>query len=220
MKRAIDISNQKFGNLFAIKMIGRNESGSAIWECICDCGSVRHVSSADLRGGRTISCGCLNKKAFTKHGLSKSPEHSAWRAMIGRCHTPTNKRWNYYGGRGITVCDQWRSDFLAFYTHIGPRPGAGYSIDRIDVNGNYEPGNVRWATQKCQSRNRRTNVFHEHNGLSMTIPEWAEHLNVPEITLRKRLQAGLPLEKVFSQSHLRHHGFYLPGRRQSKSSNP
>jgi len=218
MKRSIDLSNQRFGSLVALRHVGKNTSGTAIWECVCDCGVTKNVAGSHLRGGRTLSCGCLLRKAVTTHGMSKSPEHNAWRAMIGRCHTPTNKRWSYYGGRGIVVCEAWRNDFMAFYKHIGDRPSDKHSIDRIDVNGNYEPGNVRWATQKCQSRNRRSNVFYELNGMRMTLPEWAEHLSIPEITMRKRLKAGLSLDQVFSQSHLRHHGFYLPDRQLLKNS--
>ena len=136
---------------------GRIENKRYFWVCQCFCGKEFEATSANLK--RQRSCGCLARAHFreivTTHGLSAIPEYNIWRGMIGRCHCPTNTRWEYYGGRGISVCDEWRHDFSAFYRHIGPRPTKRHSVDRIDNNRGYEPGNVRWATMAEQVKNQR-----------------------------------------------------------------
>jgi hypothetical protein len=129
----------------------------------CDCGAVRTVNLAGIRSGRSLSCGCLvaevMRQLHTKHGYAtkkrQAKEYRAWADMIGRCENPNLDRWENYGGRGIKVCSRWRENFLAFLEDVGPSPGREYSLDRIDVNGNYEPGNCRWATPSQQMKNTR-----------------------------------------------------------------
>ena len=134
------------------------------WECQCDCGNTVVVEAAKLRSGHTQSCGCYQKKraaeARTKHGHCgrknpKSPIYESWRAMRERCSNPKSIGWKHYGGRGITVCKQWQDDFGAFLKDMGPTWKPDLTIDRIDVDGNYEPGNCRWATMAEQVRNTR-----------------------------------------------------------------
>lgn len=132
--------------------------------CRCSCGTLRIIAVQTLKSGLSKSCGCARDAALAQrnktHGLSNLPEYKTWCGMKDRCHNPKNKHFKDYGGRGIVVCNEWREDFGAFFAHIGPKPSPELSVDRIDVNRGYEPGNVRWATASQQSRNRRPFMVH------------------------------------------------------------
>lgn len=125
-----------------------------------------------------------------RHGSAGSPEYACWRDMRRRCSDPGTECYTHYGARGIRVCDRWETSFSAFISDVGPRPGRGYSIDRIDNNGNYEPGNCRWATRTVQARNTRRNRHIKWGGREQTIIEWAEELNISASTLSGRLRRG------------------------------
>lgn len=214
MGKIIDISNQTFHRLTALHPVGRDSSNTTLWLCNCTCGSVTEVTVTNLRSGRIKSCGCLQVESSTTHGKTGSPEYAAWGSMIGRCYNAKNPRFSLYGGRGIVVCDLWRSSFPDFFASMGPRPTPKHSLDRIDVNGPYSPENCRWADQKTQCRNRRSNVRHSFDGKSLTLAEWSELLGVKEITLRKRISSGMTNDRVFSQSHLGSPNLYLPSRKK------
>jgi hypothetical protein len=155
-----DYTGQRFGRLTVVRMVGR-VNRVAQWECLCDCGNITVATSGNLKA-KTRSCGCLRKEvtsqSWTRHGHAKvlegrTPEYQSWTSMLARVRATTGRRFQDYGSRGITVCDRWLS-FENFLADMGPRPD-GTSIDRIDNDGNYEPGNCRWATDSQQVSNRR-----------------------------------------------------------------
>jgi len=159
----IDITDHRFGRLVAVYRINkRNSKRSYFWCCRCDCGKITFISLQNLRTKRhTQSCGCLKRetglKAFsqrTTHNMARSPEYECWSAAKGRCYNPKDKRYAYYGERGITMCTRWRDSFEAFYADMGPRPD-GLTLDRINNDGPYAPWNCRWATWKIQNNNKR-----------------------------------------------------------------
>ena len=214
-QRPIDISGQKFNRLTAIEPVGRSGT-SVLWRCVCDCGEQTEVRAYALRSGEIKSCGCARADRVITHGKTNTPEYKAWAGMIARCCNEKNKRYPLYGGRGINVCDRWRASFSDFLADMGQRPSPKHSLDRINNDGDYEPGNCRWADQKTQCRNRRNNVRHTAHGLTMTLPEWAEHLGIPVGTLRVRMKRGFPPEKVFSDRNARY-GSVVQSKRRSMS---
>jgi hypothetical protein len=156
MSNRIDITGHRFGHLIAIKISGTRTNDRLSWECRCDCGVLKIVTGKELRSGNSVSCGCWRRENFVKrllkHGARRHddtmPEYHVWISMRDRCENPGNHAFKYYGARGIRVCDQWLNSFENFLADIGPRPPgrqgrrAMYSIDRIDNDGNYEPGNL------------------------------------------------------------------------------
>jgi hypothetical protein len=156
----LDISGRRYGRWIVVERsfdVVRPGNGPR-WLCRCDCGTERAVYAHALHAG-SKSCGC-SKRDNAGNAARNNPAFQSWATMVQRCRNPRNTNFPNYGGRGITVCDRWRT-FAGFIGDMGPRPD-GTSLDRIDVNGNYEPGNCRWATAKEQTRNTRRNVFESH----------------------------------------------------------
>lgn len=171
--------------------------------CRCDCGNTKIFSTRHLISGQMKSCGCNKSKAArdraTKHGLSETSLYKTWLSMRGRCHRPTEQSYKDYGGRGISVCDEWRNDFQAFAAYVGAKPTQLHSLDRIDNNGNYEPGNVRWATRIEQANNRRSSTAVEFNGQVKTLTEWSESTGIHPYTIHTRIRdLGWSIEKALT----------------------
>lgn len=162
MAPLINIKGLRTGRL---TVLGRSDRASVkpMWDCACDCGRTKAIMGSDLRASRVASCGCLRdervRSAIQTHGdaprSGKRPEYNVWLAMRDRCSNPDNKDYRHYGGRGIKVCEAWDSSYAAFIADMGYRPTPKHTIDRIEVNGGYEPGNCRWATWSEQRRNTR-----------------------------------------------------------------
>lgn len=166
MAALIDISGRQFGRLTVISRAPNSRHRFTMWRCRCTCGKETVVWSRHLRRGVTNSCGCLrgdlmalNGHLYATHGHAgkngRSREYESWIGAKQRCFNPHNKGWENYGGRGITMCARWRDSFEAFLSDVGPCPGPGYSLDRINNDGDYEPANVRWATAQQQIANQR-----------------------------------------------------------------
>ena len=176
MSKHIDLTGEKFGLLTVLKKTTSYRTQPR-YICKCDCGVEKTIRSCHLVTGYTKSCGCLAKIRPTKHGQAKrknkSFEYQIWGSMIQRCHNSKNKSYNNFGARGIIVCERWR-DFSNFLEDMGEKPTQEHSIDRIDVNGNYEPSNCRWATTDIQSLNKR---LYRSNKSGYAGVYWHKRLN-------------------------------------------
>jgi hypothetical protein len=151
-----DLLGRKFGRWTVISFAGKRRiSGDSrrFWKCRCDCGKEGELLSAALLSGKTLSCGCLKTERAITHGMTNTKTYRAWCSMMQRCYNQKNVRYGRYGGRGIVVCEEW-GDFRNFYKDMGDKPSPDHSIDRINNDGNYEPGNCRWATRSEQQRNK------------------------------------------------------------------
>lgn len=146
------------------------------------------------------------------HRLTGTPEHFAWGNMVQRCTNPKNPMYKYYGARGISVCERWRTSFEAFLADMGSRPSDQHSIERREVNGNYEPGNCYWATVDVQANNRRNNIFYEFEGKSLTAAEIARLTLIPVVTLRKRLEGGATVVEAIDKTRWNNSTYVHEGR--------
>lgn len=172
-----------------------------MWVCKCSCGDVSKYFATNLRRGLSKNClSCLSKKTgirATKHGKYKTKAYSTWQRAKNRCENPFSKDYHLYGGRGIHMCREWVESFEAFYAHMGERPEGKYSIDRIDNDKGYEPGNCRWVTDTVQANNKRNNALLTLGPCTLTLNQWAfERPMVSATTLRGRLKRGWSPEKA------------------------
>lgn len=171
-----------FNYLTVISEHGRNKRQNIIWLCKCKCGKETHVITAELISGSTKSCGCLRIEKIVsirfKHGKSKTVEYGIWNGIIKRIENINCDGYLDYGGRGISICKEWRESFECFLNDMGQRPSKEHSIDRIDNDGDYCPDNCRWVTQDIQRRNKRNNIYIEYNGIVKILEDWAKELNV------------------------------------------
>jgi hypothetical protein len=218
MARATDPNNtklppiapgQRYGRLTAVAFVERGKHYSARWRFLCDCGQETVIEASAARKGNTKSCGCFKSEMSVKngqsnitHGLSQTKEYDVWQKMHDRCCNPASKDYANYGGRGISVCERW-STFEHFYADMNcPRPSSRHSLDRYpDKNGNYEPGNVRWATPKQQARNQRKTIFITYDGRDIPLIEAAELFGIRYLTLKYRIQHGWSVNRALNLEH-------------------
>lgn len=199
------LEGARFGSLL-VREEAWTPDGFARWLCACDCGAQTTLKTQALVSGNTKSCGCLGR-AMRRDGLrkshggasgySKTPTYSSWASAVSRCTNPWAPSFSRYGARGVTVCERWRS-FEAFLADMGPRP-EGTSLDRIDNDGNYEPGNCRWATRSEQQNNRRCNRVLRCDGRDQTITEWAREMGVSVGCIAGRLSDGWPVDRAIRE---------------------
>ena len=190
------------------------------WLCECACGTPKVICGSHLRSGHSRSCGCFRDQSLSerrfKHGMSDGPEHIAWQRMRIRCYCKTSDNYAFYGGRGIQVCDKWRDSFEAFLADIGPKPSKTSSLDRIDSNGHYEPGNVRWAEKLVQANNTRSNRRLTFEDKTLTIAEWSRVVGLSQSTIWRRLHLGWPVEETLTSPLTNAHA----RRRQLQAARP
>ena len=186
MSKLISVG-QRFGRLLVKEKHPERHRGYHVqWVCFCDpehggCGKTTQVTTGNLNRG-TQSCGCLIREAIVKskvtHGLTKTTEYRIWRGIVQRCHNENHDHYTDYGGRGITMCEEWRNDFMVFLRDMGPRPSAKHTLDRKENNKGYCKDNCRWATMLEQQNNKRTNLYFEFDGEIRTLAEWCREFDV------------------------------------------
>lgn len=200
------ILNKKFGRLLVVRKVKDN---TALYECVCDCGKTVFAYENSLKSGNVKSCGCykldLIKNLQLKHNMAHTRLYNVWKDIKKRCYNPKTRSYANYGAKGITVCEEWKNDFVAFHDWAyanGYDENAEYgtcTIDRIDVNGNYCPENCRWVTLKAQANNRRNNVFITYNGKTDTMSNWAHELGISYNCIFKRIHdLHWSVEKAFT----------------------
>lgn len=206
MSKLIDLSGQRFGRLTVVAR-AENIGKQTAWLCKCDCGQSVVVMGLNLKRSNTRSCGCLwkdkvpqtNMEINTRHGESHTKLHRAWCNMRYRCFNTRCKDYGNYGGRGITICDEWRK-YEAFRDwSLDNGFEEGRSLDRIDVNGNYCPNNCRWVSEKVQQNNKRNNRYLTFNGVTHTVQEWSDITGIGWTTIAGRLKARWSVEEALTQ---------------------
>lgn len=199
MGQFIDLTGQVFGRLTVLERVKSTSTNYAIWMCKCSCGKTKIVRSCHLRSGTTTSCGCYQKEIASKvnstHNSSKTRIYNEWSHMKKRCYWKNYKGRKYYADKGIEVCDEWKNSFETFKNWA---LNNGYSddltLDRIDINKNYEPGNCRWTNKFVQSNNRSINRIVEYHGEKGVYEGMCRKLNVNQTTIRSRMKKGYSFE--------------------------
>lgn len=193
-----DETGKTFGRLTVVTFHGHCGT-TALWLCRCDCGNIAIVAGSKLRNGHTSSCGCFRVEAtrnkFTTHGRSKTKEYKLWRSMKERCYNKNCEGYQWYGARGVIICDRWLASFESFFSDMGLCP-AGLTIERIDCNGNYEPSNCTWATEREQGYNKRTTKRVIAFGRLQNLMQLERVAGLEAATIRNRLYLGWSPERA------------------------
>lgn len=207
MGKLIMLTGKRYGRLTVVGIHHKAAPGKYFWECLCDCGGASIVAGMHLRSGNTTSCGCRKRtvlpEATLKHGHAReggrTGTYTSWKGMRNRCNNPCSTDYALYGGRGISVCDRW-SDFAAFLADMGERPD-GHSIERVDPDGNYEPGNCVWLPMADQAKNQRRTKRYPFQGQQLLVREIAEKLGVSAEAFRTRIKKLGYVEAVRRTTH-------------------
>lgn len=198
-----DIRGRRFGRLLVREFAGINHAGLATWNCLCDCGTSKVLPGAYLTRGNTKSCGCYrqdkSRADHTTHGMTHTTEFKIWGGMKERISNPNYHGYANYGGRGITMCEEWFNSFETFLADMGPRPSPNHSMDRINNSEGYSKANCTWSTVKQQARNRRTNHLLEYKGEKLPLAVWTERLGFRKMTLRNRIVSGWDIERAMTE---------------------
>lgn len=218
MNRSCYNEGDKVGKCFFVRMGLKEVNRKDIMGIFkCQCGKEFKQAISLVKREKITSCGCrmisgIKRRKYPTIGLAvDTEEYSIWRQMRDRCINPNNKKYADYGGRGISVFEPWMNNFEFFYAYVGPRPSINHSLDRYpDANGNYEPGNVRWATDTEQARNKRSNHIIEYNGVSACIGEWSEKLGLRRNIIWVRLNRGYSIEDALYPGKYSSHGKKIP----------
>lgn len=190
MRIRSDLTGERFGLLLVIKHAGKGPNGRSLWLCKCDCGNTKIVTHHSLVHDNITGCGCRLKP---RHGYTQTETYASWQCMKSRC-----VRGKRHAGRGVKVCDRWKNSFQNFLDDMGERP-EGHQLDRIDNDGNYEPGNCRWVTPIVNNNNRENSIRITYKGETRTILEWCEITKIKEFTLRGRLKRGFSVEEALTR---------------------
>lgn len=208
MAKKLDLIGERFGRLVVEESAGIDSSGHTTWKCKCDCGNVKIARGSHLKRGYIQSCGCLAidtlKENSTKHGLEHTRLYRIWHGMLIRCHNPKSNRYHRYGGRGITVCDEWRYNLQAFYDWAlanGYRDNL--TLDRKDNDGPYSPENCKWSTYKEQLNHTSVNHFVTIDGTTKTVTQWAEENGIKISTVYTRLSRGWSIERAITEQPIK-----------------
>jgi hypothetical protein len=193
-----DLTGLRFGSLAVLNYAGKNKHNHPVWLCRCDCGKEKVIEGGALKQGLSKTCGCSSANGHHfKHRMTNTPEFQTWSSMLRRCYNRNCPDYQNYGARGIFVCERWKASFSNFFDDMGSRPD-GHSIDRIDVNGNYEPNNCQWASRTVQNRNTRQNHKLTFDGKTLTISEWAEIIGVAPAAIFCRIRRGWSTERALT----------------------
>lgn len=214
-----EMIGKKFGRWTVIEVLPRERGAKRMkplkYKCLCDCGNTGEVNKTCLVTGRSLSCGCYVRQkcseTMTTHGLSRTPLYALWSSIKRRVANPNTKSFVRYGARGIVLCDEWANDFQSFYDYVngtlGPKPTPQHSLDRIENEGNYEPGNIQWATSEAQSSNRSSNIVVVYQGISDTLTRHCKRLglNPKAVNLRVSRRGWTPEQALSTPTDGRRH---------------
>ncbi len=198
---SVDLKGRRIGRLLVVErappIVTYNPDRirrRAAWRCLCDCGTEIVATACHLKIGHSRSCGCLNRELAADrkrtHNMTGTIEYSRWCGMYSRCYLAQFPQYKDYGGRGIFVCERWRHNFEAFYADMGPCPSPKHTLERKDNDGPYSPENCRWATQREQANNKRTNTFLTVGGRRMTTAQWSHETGLPRDMIARRIVRG------------------------------